>query len=528
MILVPTLGNAIWEQFDNKLWPELEALNKRTRGKAPPKVEPLPFSTKFGEARGGYFRLKYDTDLDERAHRFDEGAAVRELLGGGMGMAAKTNQGNSTQRKDGVVMRPRLDLGVFVEAVNETVHDLALREAVADTMRLLNDKGIQTAIKSSVGVPAYRALVNRVREVAAPPRNPSGFIEKILASARRNTIVVLMSGVKTALQNVVGLVPALTRVNAGSIGLEMARFYSPAMAERYRFAMDHSEYMRHRYQNFDRDLNDMAAKLTVKGRLLPDTATMLALMGLVDRGVSVPLWNAAFKDGMAQFENDNAKAADYADHIVRQTQGSGRDVDLPKIMSGHGGYGQLKRLFTMFYSYFNSQLQMLVRAGAVAKREASSNPGLAIAKFTVQFVMIAVLPAILTEMMMGNGGDDEDEDKLAKRYARALAMYGAGMFPIVRDISSYTWSVFDKDTYNYGYKISPVQSAGEGVVKGISSLADITGGEGDIVDTKNVIMGTSFAFGLPGKLISDFVAGANAWMNGEVGPEALLFGAPRR
>jgi len=522
------LANAIWEQFDNKLWPELEALNKRTRGKAPPKVEPLPFPTKYGEARGGYFRLKYDTDLDERAHRFDEGAAVRELLGGGMGMAAKTNQGSSTQRKDGVVMRPRLDLGVFVEAVNETVHDLALREAVADTMRLLNDKGIQTAIKSSVGVPAYRALVNRVREVAAPPRNPSGFIEKILASARRNTIVVLMSGVKTALQNVVGLVPALTRVNAGSIGLEMARFYSPAMAERYRFAMDNSEYMRHRYQNFDRDLNDMAAKLTVKGRLLPDTATMLALMGLVDRGVSVPLWNAAFKDGMVQFDNDNAKAADYADHIVRQTQGSGRDVDLPKIMSGHGGYGQLKRLFTMFYSYFNSQLQMLVRAGAIAKREASSNPGLAIAKFTVQFVMIAVLPAILTEMMMGNGGDDEDEDKLAKRYARALAMYGAGMFPIVRDISSYTWSVFDKDTYNYGYKISPVQSAGEGVVKGISSLTDIAAGEGDIVDTKNVIMGTSFAFGLPGKLISDFVAGANAWMNGDAGPEALLLGAPRR
>lgn len=522
------LANAIWEQFDTKLWPELEALNKRTRGKAPPKVEAMPFPTKFGMARGGYFRLKYDTDLDERAHRFDEGAAVKELLGGGMGMSAKTNQGTSTQRKDGVVMRPRLDLGVFVEAVNETVHDLALREAVADTMRLLNDKGIQTAIKSSVGVPAYRALINRVREVAAPPRNPSGFIEKILASARRNTIVVLMSGVKTALQNVVGLVPALTRVNAGSIGLEMARFYSPAMAERYRFAMDNSEYMRHRYQNFDRDLNDMAAKLTVKGRLLPDTATMLALMGLVDRGVSVPLWNAAFKDGMGQFDNDNTKAADYADHIVRQTQGSGRDVDLPKIMSGHGGYGQLKRLFTMFYSYFNSQLQMLVRAGAIAKREASSNPGLAVGKFTLQFVMIAVLPAVLTEMMMGNGGDDEDEDKLAKRYVRALAMYGAGMFPVVRDISSYTWSVFDTDTYNFGYKISPVQSAGEGVVKGIQSLGDIVAGEGDIVDTKNAIMGTSFAFGLPGKLISDFVVGANAWMSGDAGPEALLFGAPRR
>ncbi|WP_426789294.1 hypothetical protein ACP6ER_07050 [Achromobacter xylosoxidans] len=87
------LANAIWEQFDSKLWPELEALNKRTRGKAPPKVEPLPFPTKYGEARGGYFRLKYDTDLDERAHRFDEGAAVRELLGGGHGYGRQDQPG---------------------------------------------------------------------------------------------------------------------------------------------------------------------------------------------------------------------------------------------------------------------------------------------------------------------------------------------------------------------------------------------------------------------------------------------------
>ncbi|OZI58705.1 hypothetical protein [Bordetella genomosp. 1] len=520
------LANAVWDQFDKKLWPELEALNKRTRGKAPPKVEALPFETRFGEQRGGYFRLKYDTDLDERAHRLDEGAAVKELLGGGMGMAAKTNQGSSTERKDGVQMRPRLDLGVFVEAVNETVHDLALREAVADTMRLLNDKGVQTAIKSAVGVPAYRALVGRVREVAAPPRNPSGFIEKTLAVARKNTIVVLMSGVWTALQNVIGLVPALTRVNAGNLGLEVARFYSPAMAERYRFVMENSTYMRNRYRSFDRDLADTTAQLTVKGRLLPDTATMLALMGAVDRGVSVPLWNAAFKDGMAQFENDNAKAADYADHVVRQTQGSGRDVDLPKIMSGHGGYGQLKRVFTMFYSYFNSQLQMLVRAGAIGRQEAKTNPAMAVARFTYRFVLIAVLPAVLTEMFNPNGGGDDDDDWL-KRYGRAIAMYGAGMFPIVRDLASYTWSTFDDDYFNFGFKISPVQSAGEGLVKGTQSLIDIIAGEGDIKDTKNLIMGASYATGMPGKLISDFVTGANAWMEGETGPQGLLFGAPR-
>ncbi len=521
------LARGIWNLFDNKLWPELKALNDRTRGTSPPKVEAVPFSTKHGDMPGGYFRLKYDTDLDERAHRMDEGAAVKELLGGSMGMAAKTSQGNSIQRVQGVTMRPRLDLGVFAEAVNETVHDLAYREAVADTMRLLNDKGIQSAVKSISGVQPYRALVTRVREIAAPPRNPAGFVEKTLSLARRNTVVVLMSGIKTALQNLIGVVPAFTRVNAGNLGLELAKFYSPAMGERYRFAMEQSDYMRSRFQNFDRDLQDSIGKLTVRGKILPDTAAMLGLMGFVDRGVAVPVWNAAFKDGMQQFENDTAKAIDYADHIVRQTQGSGRDVDLPRIMSGHGGTGQLKKVFTMFYSYFSGQLQQLVRAGAIAKQEAKTNKAAAVAKFTANVLALVIVPAILTELTGGGGGDD-DEDKFGKRFARAITMYGAGMFPLVRDVVPFIWSSFDKDTHNYGYKLSPVQSAVEGAVKGATATGRLLTGDGQDYDVKNAIMGAGYVTGLPGKLIADTVTGFGAWLRGDAGPGAVLFGPPRR
>ncbi|OZI23754.1 hypothetical protein CAL26_10005 [Bordetella genomosp. 9] len=521
------LARGIWNLFDNKLWPELKALNERTRGTSPPKVEPVPFTTRHGDMPGGYFRLKYDTDLDERAFRLDEGAAVKELLGGGMGMAAKTNQGSSTQRVQGVTMRPRLDLGVFAEAVNETVHDLAYREAVADTMRLLNDKAIQSSIKTIAGVAPYRALVTRVREVAAPPRNPTGFVEKTLSIARKNTVVVLMSGVKTALQNLIGIVPAFTRVNAGNLSLEVAKFYSPQMAERIRFTMNQSQYMRSRFNSFDRDLQDSIGKLTVRGKILPDTAAMLGLMGFVDRGVAIPVWNAAFKDGMGKFDNDTARAVDYADHIVRQTQGSGREVDLPRIMSGHGGYGQLKRVFTMFYSYFSGQLQQLVRAGAIAKQEAATRPGVAVARFTANVLALVIVPAILTEITGGGSGDDDD-DELGKRFARAITMYGAGMFPIIRDLASFTWASFDSDMHNYGYKLSPVQSAGEGIVKGAKSVAKIFEGDAETYDVKNAIMGAGYLTGLPGKLISDVVTGFNAWLHGDAGPQAILLGAPRR
>jgi hypothetical protein len=483
----------------------------------------VPFTTKHGEARGGYFRLKYDTELDERAHKLDESQAVKEMLGGTLGMTAKTNQGSSQERLKGVKLRPRLDLGVFSETVNETVHDLAYREAVADTMRLLNDDDLQKAIKTAAGTPAYRALIQRVREVAAPPRNPSGFIEKTISIARKNTVVTLLSGVRTALLNLTGVIPAFTRVNSGLLLREITKFYSPRMADMYRFATENSEYMKHRFNSFDRDLQDMSKKMTVNGKFLPDTAGFLWLMGMTDRGVTIPVWNAAFAEGMKEHKNDVKTAVGYADHVVRQTQGSGREVDLSQIMSGHGGWGQLKKAFTMFYSYFNAQLGQLVRAGAISKHEAKENAPLAVARFTGRFMLIVAIPAALSTIG-GRDDDDIDEKNWFKNLSKAMLFYMAGMVPIVRDLTAFAWSKFDKGTINYGFKISPVQSAGEGLVKGVVSLKDFAQGEGDEKDVKDIIMGTSYAVGLPGKLISDVTLGTESFLSGDSGPSAILFG----
>jgi hypothetical protein len=522
------LAEGIWNLFDNDLWPELKALNERTRGKAPPKVEALPVQTKHGEVKGGYFRLKYDSNLDERAHHLDEGAAVKELLGGGLGMSAKTNQGSSTERKQNVTMRPRLDLGVFAEAVSETVHDLAFREAVGDTMRMLNNPGVQNTIKTVSGVPGYRALVARVREIAAPPRNPAGFIEKTLTVARKNTIVTLMSGVGTALQNFTGLATAYSgsRVGAGRLSKEIVLFYSPKMTERYQFAMDNSEYMKTRHNSFERDLQNQAKSLTVNARIMPEMGTWLVLMGLVDKGTSVPVWNAAFYEGMAQFGNDKAKAVSFADHTVRQTMGSGREIDIAQIMGGHGGWGQLKRTFTMFQAYFNGQLGQLVRSGAINKQLAKTNPALATARFTRDFMLIYVIPMMLTKMLLAP--PDKDPEEWARNYTRAFAQYGMAMIPLWGSMMNSLWAALDPTAHNYGYKITPVESGVEGIIKGTKSAVDIATGEGDDKDLKNIIMGTSFAVGLPGNLVADRVLGTKAWLNDEAGPSAIIQGLPRK
>ena len=145
-----------------------------------------------------------------------------------------------------------------------------------------------------------------------------------------------------------------------------------------------------------------------------------------------------------------------------------------------------------------------------------------------KMVAIVVVPTILTEMLMrGVQQDGETEEEMRLRYAGAFVKYGAGFFPFVRDIVPGVWAQFTGDHY-FGTKISPLDSAAEGVVRAAKSAKDVAVGEGDEKDTKNLIMGTSFLVGAPGKLISDTVDGYRAWMNGEAGPEAILLGPPKK
>lgn len=518
------LAEGIWDIFDNDLWPDLKALNERTTGKAPPKVEATPYVNRLGTWGGGYYKLSYDKRLDERAFKFDADKAISELRNG-LGMSGKTQQGSSKERQQGVKMRPRLDFGVFVETVTETVHDIAYREAIADVIRLMNNEDIREALKQIAGPEVFWAMRTRMAEVASAPKNPHGFIENFVSIARRNTIVNLMSGFGTAFQNLTGLIPATGRVNGWLLAREVGKFYSPKMGDMYQFATSKSEYMRHRFTSYEQDLVNAAKKLTVKGSIMPDTATFLALMGWVDRGVSVPVWNAAFAEGMEKYKGsdglpDEKQAVEYADHIVRQTQGSGRIVDKPGIMTGH----PLKTIFTMFHSYFNGQLQQLVRAGLVSKQEAKTDPRKATARVAMAFIVFWVLPALVTEFFKRAPDDEDDEEKLA-RYAKGLALYPAAMFPIVKDIAPWAWDKYVADSgWARSFRMSPIESAVEGIGRGIESTGDIASGEGDQKDVKNLLMGIGFAAGLPGKLVSDVITGTYDFATGEAGPEAIVLG----
>lgn len=517
------LADGIWRLFDEHLWPELAELNRRTRGAAPGKVKALPYKTPFGVARGGYFPLRYDTELDVRTRKFKTEANVQDMLGGRFGMGETTRQSASFERAENVGRRPRLDLGVMSEVINETVHDLAFREAVADTSRMLHDDHVTRALQGSLGTAAYKAMLKRVGEVAVPPRNPMGFVEKIVSVARRNAIINLMSGLKTALVHMHGLVPTYSKLPAHIVTAEIAKMFTPALPERMRTPAELSDYMKGRLENLDRDVNKGIRDFTVNQKLMPGGEVFLWLMTHLHMTIDAVTWNSAYKDGMRRFENDSDRAVEYADHQVRQIQGSGREVDLPDVLAGD----ELRKALTMFSSYFNSQLQLLVESGAIAKQEARTNPARAVAKFTANFLLIVALPGMMYEALFGRDKPDHDEspEEFAVRYARAMFEYWSEMIPVVRDAFPFVWP--SPETGHRDYEISPLDSAGTSVFKGAPKAAKrIIAGEGNRDDVRQALIGAGYATGTPGKLVGDTIVGFDAWANGEAGPEALIYTPP--
>lgn len=485
------LANALWRMMDEMVWPDLEALNKRTTGSSPPKVEAISFAE--GKARGGYWPLVYDADLNYRQQKYDLGSSVEDMLGGGI-WGARTRQGTSMQRLQEVNKRLVLDFSGMNAKLGETLHDIAFREAVADTYRIMTDEGVRRAIDGIYGPDISKTLERRIREVAATPYSPQSRSERMLSKLRQNSLMAIMGfSVKTALINFTGLIPAATRVPINRLVREVTHFANPAETGKvWKEVMGKSEYMRNRSHDFDRDIHQAVQQITVKRKLMPDMATAMSLISLMDRAVAVPVWKSAYHEAIngrvkdIQVGDENA-AIRYADHIVRQTQGSGRTVDLATIQTG----GEAWKLMTMFYSYFNAQLGVIARSAHLNYEQGG---GMAAAKFAADFAFVVLLPAIVSAILYGRVGTEHP----VKDVTRETLLYNAGFFPIFRDVAVAAWNYADPDAYHFGYRMSPVGSALDAMAQTPSAIINVAEGEPKPADARRIVMGVAYATGLPG------------------------------
>lgn len=499
---------SVWDLLESYR-PQIAALERRMTGVEPDWVEARPFKIMSAdgvevELRGGYYPAKYDLEADGAAEK-NEASTEALAQAGAAGLAAATRRTFTKQRVNEVKGRPlRLSLNVAYDAFNEIIHDLTHREAVADANRLLNSHTLDTLIRQHYGAAAKRQLTEAVKDIAAGNSGAAQALDTISARLRQNVSVAgLGFNVTLAAMQLTGIVPAMTRLGAGYTAKAMMTYFAHPVAST-RGANELSEMMANRTRTRFRELNEVANSVNGSDGIIRRYAywMMLRMQQIVDTIVWHGAMMKAQDAGMAQED-----AVQVADQTVLDTQGGGQAKDLSALERG----GATTKLFTVFYSYMNTALNM---GAATAMTE--RNKGKMAAHLLLQWVVPTALTALFKSLL--TPGDDDDD--LAKKLAKEQISFMLGMFVGGRELAQMGDIATGGKFYGYNgpagvrpiadtYKFAQQAQQGE-FDKGLATATINLLGSG---------------FGLPSAQINRTIKGAEALNKDKTdNPAALLFG----
>lgn len=525
---------AVWDLIGS-LRDESFDLHERMTGVRPTAVEGATVTTKFGSFLGGYYPIKYNP-LSNEAIRKAEAKADAEGLFGGSYASKYTAKGHLEERKKhgGVGKEMFFDLSLIDRHFDQVIHDLAFREAVSDTWRLLNDDAISKTLKETAGVEAYKQLNNWLQHIAANGRSPASENSRILKHLHSGTSIMAMGWkLGTAVKQLFGYSWAATRISRPYLLRSIAEFYGQGvlnplrsertMTEMRDFARERSLFMQTRSATFDRDIRQARERVGKRALLRDVEESFFFFISAFQTAVDVPTWMAAYSQAMdgnvSEFAaGDEAAAIRHADQAVRLTQSTGRQIDLAEIQARGG----LWNIFTMFYSAFSAQYNMMMDAAGQQKMGLTDRAVHIMQPKTIaNLFFLLMLPAILEEMVMSEDLGPEPDDDIQNPFlwaaVRTLSQASAGVIGL-RDLVS----AMDR---GWGYEITPIGSA---VVQLQRAAVDVYSGDADVDMWKGFTYLTGYGLKVPTRAMWQYGEAFALWAGGtDITLHDVIFGVPK-
>ena len=501
----------VWDLLESYR-PQIAGLERRMTGVEPEWVEARPFKIMSAdgvevELRGGYYPAKYDREGSGAAEK-NEATTDAKAQTAAAGLAAATRRTFTKQRVNEVKGRPlRLSLNVAYDAFNEIIHDLTHREAIADANRLLNSYTLDTKIRQYYGADAKRQLSRAIADIAQGNSGAAQALDGWAGRVRQNVSVAgLGFNIVSAALQLTGWIPAITRVGFANTAKALMTYAANPIAAT-RAANEMSVMMANRSRTRFRELNDVANSVNgqngVKAFIRRYAYWLMMRMQQVTDTI---VWHGAMMKALDAGRSE-ADAVQLADQTVLDTQGGGQTKDLSWVERG----GEVQKLFTVFYSYMNTALNM----GAVSIATQRSKGRLA-----AELMLIWVIPTALNAMMKSLLTPGDDDDDLAKKLAKEQISFMLGMFVGGRELAQLGDIATGGKFYGYNgpvglrpiadtYKLAQQAQQGE-FDKGLATA------------TINIL---GSVFGLPSAQISRTIKGAEALNKDKTdNPAALLFG----
>lgn len=446
---------SVWEHL-NSYWGERNKVQNDLYGTPLGKVQGEDFTLKSGRViHGAYYRIKYDPLSSTKTSNF----STTDIAKMDMQNISSFSLGmGSTKQRAGASggQKLRLDLDVYVEAVNEAMQHIAMREATVDVYKLLNRKEVVAAIENTAGPETLSLLQGWAKDCWHSSIKDMSEWDSTLGRARRRFNFTTMGfRFSTALLNIGNITGMMERMGAANAIKAVGDFYFHGnIVEQRRFIQTKSTMMRDRGATIDRDMymqdrlpvgkNESEFRSKIEhGKYGVDTLNSKAywLIQATDEMFSLPEWLFTYKRAMAAMEIEgklnrdemDAEAVRLADKAVRETFGSNETKDQTSFIRKNGILAQM----TTFYSYTNLVTNQFIRAGYVLYDKGDVKPLLAATWYW--WILGALVETALREI----GDDSDDEDKWKKKFLHVIASGGPiGGVPIAREAVPWTVDFF--------------------------------------------------------------------------------------
>lgn len=423
----------VWDTF-NELWPEIAEKEMRVYSRVPVHVEAQPFTItladeKTVELKGGYYPVQYDKKASFQAQDQQDIQAAKELLDGAHS-SRTARRGFLEKRLAHVYDRPlSLTLRAAFEGLDAEIHELCWQEWLADTNKIFRQKKLRETIRDYWGVEAESAIRKWVEDIASGNSSQQGFGDTLARVLRANvSLVGIGFNLVTALVQPIGMLQTVAVLgptwSAKGIGEFMLNPYG-----KWKEVCAKSQAMADRSRTRFRELTEIQALVNGTNGALKDKFMRGAYMPIVfmQALVDIPTWLGAYNKALSE-GNTESRAVAIADRTVTDAQGGGRAQDLSGIERG----GEWSKLFTVFYTFFNTALNIAMVSGHTER---------GMKRALNLLVLLAFQPIIETFLREGlkaavNGDDDDDWwEKTAIKAGGSIVNFNLGLFVGLRELS---------------------------------------------------------------------------------------------
>lgn len=528
----------VWDTV-NSLWPEIKALEERTSGVAPPKVEPRTVQTAFGDYAGGYFPLAYDPKLSAVGDKQVEAVeSVGQFMSNAYGRA-RTDRGYTKQRVENLKAAVRLDYEeVLTSHLAKVIKDISHREAIFSLNKILKDEEIKEVMIDKLGEARYREF-NKWMQVLVADRADSlhsgNVFSKAIMQFRTNMAIVTMGWkVTTMMAQFAGFTPAMDLVKPRFLTQALIDYnrFGPWSSHREtleQFVYERSGEMKFRTDTIDRDVRDSLRRLRGdNGPLATIRKSAFFLTAMADRQVTIPTWLGAYRQALAEglIEEDAIRAGDRA---VRLSQGAAGTKDLAAVQRD----SELMKLLTMYYTPF-SVLYARMRDVGATTRKVKDMP-----RAVARMLALVIMPAVLGELLTGRGPEEEEDEVWWA--IRKMLLYPLASIPILKEGAGVVEASMINLTgegemkFQPSWRLSPVAGSIEQIGRTFMKTSDVVAGNREFNDVAWDLLDTSgYILGLPTRQIRISGEYTIDVLNDEANPESpqqamyeLLYGRPK-